>query len=262
MNILILEDEIPAYQKLLSFIHSEIPDGKVMAWARSIEEAKSFLSPNAATPNKNISPDLIFSDIELLDGISFEVFEEIQVSCPIIFCTGFDQYILRAFKTNGIAYLLKPYSIENFREAYEKYQLLFAKNETQTLDNQLLKNLQNILQSDKKSYKQRFTLKKKDGIKLMDAKDIACFEANGDFCMAVDAAGKKHVLNFTLSEVEEKIDPKKFFRINRSEIINVDFLEKVEPYFKNKLALKMSYAKEAVYTSGTKTPDFRKWLEG
>jgi DNA-binding LytR/AlgR family response regulator len=255
MNILILEDEIPAYQKLISFIHAEISDGKIMGWARSIEEAMVFLTQDS-------KPDLIFSDIELLDGISFELFEKVKVDCPIIFCTGFDQYVLQAFKTNGIAYLLKPYSIENFQEAYEKYQTLFSKKPAQPIDHQLLKDLQNILHADKKSYKQRFTVRKKDGIKLIDAKDIGCFEANGDFCMAIDSAGKKHVLNYTLSDIEEKIDPAKFFRINRSEIINLDFLEKVEPYFKNKLVIKMTYAKEIIYTSSSKTPSFRKWLEG
>ncbi|MEM6966524.1 MAG: LytTR family DNA-binding domain-containing protein [Bacteroidota bacterium] len=255
MNILILEDEIPAYQKLLTFIHTEIADGKVVGWARSIEEAALFFS-------KKPQLDLIISDIELLDGISFELFEKTKVDCPIIFCTGFDQYVLRAFKTNGIAYLLKPYSLENFREAYEKYKTLFAKKETKPIDENILKELQEILHSDKKSYKQRFTVKKKDGIKLLDTKDIGAFEANGDFCMAIDREGKKHALNSTLSEVEEKIDPTRFFRINRSQIINVDFLEKVEPYFKNRLAIKMKFTKEIVYTSSNKTPSFRKWLEG
>ena len=80
--------------------------------------------------------------------------------------------------------------------------------------------------------------------------------------MAIDSSGKKHALNFTLTEVEEKIDPAQFYRINRSQIINIDFLEKVEPYFKNRLALKMEYSSETIYTSGTKTPGFRKWLEG
>lgn len=255
MNILILEDEIPAYQKLIGFIHSEISDGKVMGWARSIEEAKVFLE-------KETQPDLIFSDIELLDGISFELFEITKVDCPIIFCTGFDQYVLQAFKTNGIAYLLKPYSIENFQEAHRKYQTLFSKKEPQPIDNQLLKELQVILHGDKKSYKKRFTIKKKDGIKLLETKDIAAFEANGDFCMALDSIGKKHALNNTLTDVESKIDPARFFRINRSQIINLDFLEKVEPYFKNRLAIKMSHSKEPLFTSSNKTPDFRKWLEG
>ena len=255
MNILILEDEIPAYQKLLSFIHSEMEDGKIMGWARSIEEARNFLT-------KDLQPDLIFSDIELLDGISFEIFEEIKVNCPIIFCTGFDQYVLRAFKTNGIAYLLKPYSLENFRDAHEKYKVLFEKKDPQPIDNELLKELKQILHSDKKSFKQRFTIKKKDGIKLLEIKDIASFLANGDFCMAIDSVGKKHAMSNTLSDVEQKIDPSKFFRINRSQIVNISFLEKVEPYFKNRLALKMKYSKEIIYTSSNKTPNFRKWLEG
>lgn len=255
MNILILEDEIPAYQKLLNFIHSEIEDGRILGWARSIEEAKILLE-------KDPKPDLIFSDIELLDGVSFEVFESVKVDCPIIFCTGFDQYVLQAFRTNGIAYLLKPYSLENFKEAYEKYKTLFAKNEPSNLDENLIQELKEVLQSDKKSYKKRFTVKKKDGIKLIETKDIGCFEANGDFCIAIDSKGQKNVLNHTLSDIEEKVDSTKFFRINRSQIINIDYLEKVEPYFKNRLALKLSYSKELVYTSTGKTPGFRKWLEG
>ena len=255
MNILILEDEIPAYQKLLNFIHSEIEGGRILGWARSIAEAKTLLS-------KDPKPDLIFSDIELLDGVSFEIFESVKVECPIIFCTGFDQYVLQAFRTNGIAYLLKPYSIENFREAYEKYKTLFAKNEPAPLDENLISELKQVLNADKKSYKKRFTVKKKDGIKLIETKDIICFEANGDFCIAVDSKAQKNVLNHTLSDIEEKTDPSKFFRINRSQIINIDFLEKVEPYFKNRLALKMAHLKELVYTSSGKTPGFRKWLEG
>lgn len=255
MKILILEDEIPAYQKLLNFIHSEIDESKIIGWARSISEAKLLLAGDE-------KPDLIFSDIELLDGISFKVFEEIKVECPIIFCTGFDQYVLKAFQTNGIAYLLKPYSIENFREAYEKYKTLFAKAEKKPLDENLLAELKAVLNADKKSYKQRFTVKKKDGVKLINTKDIACFEANGDFSLAITSDGKKHVINWKMSDIEEKVDTSKFFRINRSQIVNVDFLEKIEPYFKNRVSIKMKHSSDPMITSGSKTPEFRKWLEG
>lgn len=254
MKILVLEDEIPAYEKLLGFITSEIPNANVIGWARSIQEAKILLG-------RDQQPDLIFSDIELLDGVSFEVYETVEVRCPIIFCTGFDQYVLKAFRTNGIAYLLKPYTIENFREAYQKYQTLFNKKEEQPLKAQLISDLKHILHSDKKSYKQRFVVKKKEGIKLVETKDVACFEANGDFCIALDQKGQKNVINHTLSDIEEKVDPTQFFRINRSQMINIDFVEKIEPHFKNKLAISMTFSKEVLLTSPSKTPIFRKWLD-
>jgi len=255
MKILILEDEIPAYQKLLSFVQFEIPNHQLIGWARSVEEAKLLL-------NGGQTPDLILSDIELLDGNSFEVFENSGINCPIIFCTAFDKYVLKAFQTNGIAYLLKPYTLENFQEAFHKYTTLFAKNEPQNIDNQVFQELKNILKSDKKSYKQRFTIKKKGGIKLIETKDIAYFEANGDFCQGMDTNGQKHVINFTLSDIEKKIDPASFFRINRSQLINISFIEKIEPYFKNRLSIKMTVGKDALLTSGTKTRAFRKWIEG
>lgn len=254
MNILILEDEIPAYEKLLNFITTEIPSAQIVGWARSNVEAKVLL--------KTKSPiDLIFSDIELLDGTSFETFEAIRVDCPIIFCTGFDQYVLKAFQTNGIAYLLKPYTLENFEEAYTKYQRLFAKPISSNLSPDVLNELKQVLQADKKAYQRRFTSKKKDGIKLLETKAIICFEANGDFCLASDSKGSKHVINHSLSEIEDKVDPSFFFRINRSQLINIDFIEKIDAHFKNKLSITMRQLSGSFLTSSAKTSDFRKWLE-
>lgn len=255
MKILILEDEIPAYQKLLSFVQFEVPNHQLLGWARSVEEAQLLLKGGQ-------TPDLILSDIELLDGNAFQVFENNVINCPIIFCTAFDKYVLKAFKSNGIAYLLKPYTLENFQEAFHKYTTLFAKNKTQNIDNQVFQELKNILKQDKKSYKQRFTIKKKGGIKLIETKDIAYFEANGDFCRGIDTNGQKHVINFTLSDIEKKIDPVSFFRINRSQLINISFIEKIEPYFKNRLSIKMTVGKDTLLTSGAKTREFRKWIEG
>lgn len=255
MQILIFEDELPAYHKLLGFIKSEIPKANIQ-WARSVEEGKLLLQTGE-------KPALIFSDIELLDGVSFEVFEAVKVECPIIFCTGFDQYVLKAFQTNGIAYLLKPYNLENFQEAYAKYKTLFVKEEANNnIDQQVIKELKAILHSDKKAYKQRFTFKKKDGIKIMDTKNIAGFEANGDFSMAVDEKGHRYAINFTLSDLEEKIDPSLFYRINRSQIVNINFIDKIESHFKNRLSVKMTYGGDPLISSSGKTPEFRKWLDG
>lgn len=255
MKIFILEDEIPAYQKLLSFVKFEIPNHQLLGWARSVAEAKLLLKSGE-------TPDLIISDIELLDGNSFEVFETNSVKCPIIFCTAFDKYVLKAFQTNGIAYLLKPYTLENFQEAFHKYKTLFDHKKTAPIGNQVFQELKDILKSDKKAYKQRFTIKKKGGIKLIATDNIACFEANGDFCQAFDEKGQKHIINNTLSDIEQKVDPSKFFRINRSQMIHISFIEKIDPYFKNRLSIKLKNRQEPMLTSGTKTAEFRKWIEG
>lgn len=255
MKILILEDEIPAYEKLVSFIEKQIPEGEIVAWGRSIVEAKRLLEKN-----KNI--DLIFSDIELLDGNSFNVFEKVEVNCPIIFCTAFDQYLFKAFQTNGIAYLLKPYNEENFNEAYQKYLKLFSDQSTDNVQNQdLMSQLKTIIDGEKAVFKKRFSIKKKSGIKLVKTEDIVNFEASGDFSFAYDINKEKHIVNYSLGDIEKKLDPDSFFRINRSEIVNVEYVEKIEQHFKNKLALSLKTRTETLYTSSTKTPDFRIWID-
>ncbi len=253
MKILIFEDEIPAYEKLRAHIENTLPNAEYLGWARSIHEAKLLL-------NKHQQIDLIFSDIELLDGKSLSVFEEIKVNCPIIFCTAFDQYLLQAFKTNGIAYLLKPYDKTSFDEALGKYKSLF-KTSKKKLDPGLISELKLILESERESYKTRFSIKKKGGIKLLSVNDIICIQANGDFCFANDVKREKHIINSSLSLVENKLNPKQFFRINRSEIINIDCIEKIEASFKNKLAIKMKAFDETLYTSSSKTKSFRAWLD-
>jgi len=253
MKILILEDEIPAYEKLLSHIEQSLPDFQIVAWGRSIAEAKHFLE-------KHKDLDLIFSDIELLDGVSFEAFEQIDVNCPIIFCTAYDQYLFKAFQTNGIAYLIKPYNKDNFTEAINKYKSLFGQQK-QLVSQDVISNLKAILDEGKNEYKKRFSIKKKGGIKLLSVEDIVSFEASGDFCFAYDNHNEKHIVNFALGEINEKIDPRKFFRINRSEIINIEYIDKIESHFKNRLLINMKHLDKGVFTSSSKTKEFRLWLE-
>jgi len=193
-----------------------------------------------------------------LDGSSFSVYDEQKVNCPIIFCTAFDQYILKAFQSNGIAYLLKPYNDERFAEAIEKYELLFSTNK-EGINNETFQELNAIVSS--KDYKKRFSIKKKGGIKLMNVVDISGFQANGDFSFAYDQAGQKHVINYSLGDIESKVDPDKFFRINRSEMVNIDFIEKIEAYFKNRLSIKLQGREDSIHTSTSRTPEFRNWID-
>lgn len=250
MKILIFEDEIPAYEKLLDFIHKNLPEAQILGWARSVSEGILFLK-------KHDNVDLIFSDIELLDGSSFNIFDKVTLTCPIIFCTAYNQYVLQAFQANGIAYLLKPYNESQFKETIDKYQLLFKSNGA--LKEKTLSELKEVLTT--KTYKQRFTIKRKSGIKLMNIENIAGFQANGDFSFAYDDKGQKHVVNYALGDIESKVNPAIFFRINRSEIVHIDFIEKIEPYFKNRLSIKLKGREDIIHTSTSKTPGFRLWIE-
>ena len=188
MRVIIIEDELPAYEKLESLVKANLQDAELLGWARSVKEARKLLSDN-----KTI--DLIFSDIELLDGNSLELFEETKIDCPIIFTTAFDQYLFQAFQTNGIAYLLKPYEEAAFQEALSKYKTLFSSGRSSTIDPLVISEIRNIIEGERKSYKRRFTVKKKTGIKILNVEDIVSFEANGDFSIAYDASNNKHIIN-------------------------------------------------------------------
>ncbi|MDP5061296.1 MAG: LytTR family DNA-binding domain-containing protein [Maribacter sp.] len=254
MTLLILEDEIPAYQKLLSHINTFFDDEITSHWARSIVEGKTLLASN--------SYDLIMSDIKLLDGISFDLFNEVEVTCPIIFCSAYDDYLFQAFNTNGIAYILKPYSNADFMKALEKYQSLFKQGEYDSkLSSDTFNALKLALQEDQNNFKKRFVIKRPNGIQLLNTSEISMIEASGDFCIATDQDGKRHPISQTIGSIIEQLPPKKFFRINRSEIVHVDYIEQIESHFKNRLLITIKGCKEKAMTSTSTTSDFRKWLE-
>jgi two-component system response regulator LytT len=253
MKILILEDEIPAYQKLTSALTSFFDVKITHHWARSIVEGETFLKKNKY--------DFILSDIQLLDGLSFDLFDTIAIACPIIFCSAHDDYLFQAFNTNGIAYLLKPYSQNDFNKAILKYQSLFNSGNYATLDTASIDALKAVLQEEYTTYKKRFVIKKASGIQLLNAVDMVLIAASGDFCLVNDAAGKRHTISQNLGSIHQQLNPKKFFKINRSEIINIDFIEQIESHFKNRLLISIKNYKEKVMTSSSATAAFRKWLE-
>lgn len=257
MRILILEDEIPAYEKLqkcLGNFYGGTETSSVQSdWARSNSDGRKFLSEN--------SYDFILSDIQLLDGISFDLFDEIKTDTPIIFCSAHDDYLFRAFNTNGIAYILKPYSQEEFNKAIEKYQTLFKQGAYNILNHQTLNELKSALKDEHRNYKKRFVIKKAKGIQLLNVIDISLIQASGDFCIATDFEGKRHTISQSLGAIFQQLNPKKFFKINRSEIVHIDFIENIESHFKNRLLITLKGCKEKAQTSSSTTSDFRKWLE-
>jgi DNA-binding LytR/AlgR family response regulator len=254
MTVLILEDEIPAYEKLAVHLNNFFEDDIFHHWARSIEEGKLLLETNTY--------DLVLSDIQLLDGISLDLFKTVEVRCPIIFCSAYDNYLFQAFETNGIAYILKPYTDMDFRKAMDKYQSLFKQNEFEgILNNETLKALKLALKEGQFSYKKRFVIKRTRGIQLLNTTDISLIEASGDFCLATDHEGKKHPISQTLSGLLPQLPPQKFFKINRSQIVHIDHIKEIENHFKNRLLLTIKGVGEKPMTSSSTTADFRKWLE-
>ncbi len=253
MNILILEDEIPAHQKLVTSLQSFFDEEISYDWARSNADGKKLLNQNTY--------DFILSDIQLLDGVSFDLFDEIDIDCPIIFCSAYDEYLFKAFNTNGIAYILKPYSQKDFNRALEKYQVLFNQGNYSVINHSVIDILKSALKEESENYKKRFVIKKPKGIQLLNVTDISIINASGDFCVVIDANGKRHTISQSIGVLNEQLNPKKFYRINRSEIINIDFIENLENHFKNRLLVKMKTSKEKLITSSSTTSDFRKWLE-
>jgi len=253
MKILILEDEIPAYQKLIINLNNYFEINEVAHdWARSNAEGLLFLKENTY--------DFILSDVQLLDGVSFDLFNQIEINCPIIFCSAHDEYLFQAFNTNGIAYILKPYTQEDFKKALDKYQSFF-KQDNYTIDNDILGALKLALKEEQTNYKKRFVIKKAKGIHLLQVADISIVEASGDFCIVICYNGKRHTISQNIGAIIEQLSPKKFYKINRSQIVHIDFIKNIEGHFKNRLLITMQGVKEKVMTSSSTTSDFRKWLE-
>ena len=262
MTILILEDEEPAARQLLQLLaHTGLP-GPPPPVLRSVEKALAWLQTNPM-------PDLILSDIELLDGNVFSLFEQFAVTCPIIFTTAYDQFLLAAFRGNGIAYLLKPFTAGQLAAALAKHEMLrtsFAPlppPETPSLSPDVVRELTLALrQHGQPAYKQRFTVRMRNGLHLLQTADIAYLQADEGITFAIDGAGLRYPLTGTLAELERQLDPARFGRLNRSELVNIDFIERIEPYFNNRLVVKLRTHNVTLTTSAAQTPEFRRWLEG
>ncbi len=253
IKILILEDEIPARKKLKRFLEELDTQIEIIAEIDTVAMGITFLKSN--------SVDVIFSDIELLDGNSFEIYNQVSLSCPIIFTTAYDQFWTKAFDSNGIAYLLKPFSKERFQKAWDKF-LMFRN--TPYEDNKLISSLAKIIEQNfaKKIFKKRFTIHYRQGIYFLDTDNIYFFEASEGLIFAYDSIGKKHLLTeTTLKEIEKQLNPSDFFRLNRSEIINKSHIEKIEYNTKNTLAIKLKGFQKHLSTSQSNTATFRNWIK-
>ncbi|MFD1094177.1 LytR/AlgR family response regulator transcription factor [Salegentibacter chungangensis] len=254
MNIVIIEDEIHASDALESIILKFRPDTRILAKPESIEEAISWFK-------KNDAPDLIFCDIHLSDGSSFEIFKQVEVNTPIIFTTAYNEYAIDAFKLNSIDYLLKPLKNEEVNAAIEKYEGLNQSNLNLELEklNDLLRQTHQLKTKESKS---RFMVKSGKTIKVISSKDTAYFLAEDGVVLLVTFQGKRFVINYTLDQLEEDLDPGSFFRANRQLIVNINTVKEVNPYFKGRLHLVLEPGpEEDQIISSSKASSFKDWLD-
>lgn len=255
IKVVIIEDEAPARRKLMRFLQDLEEPVKVIKEFISVEESISFL-------NQPQDIDLVLSDIELQDGNAFEIFSEIKLSCPVIFTTAYDQFYINAFETNGIDYLLKPFSFERFQKAWRKFLLLRGNLVESSLLINKIEALMAFQKAEIKEYKQRFTVSSGKKMYFINIQDVLFLAAEDGVVIATDYHRKKHILSFsTLKEIEALIDPVQFFRINRSHVINKNFIERVERYSKSTLAIKIKGIDQHLVTSQSATPSFRQWVE-
>ncbi|MBB6270000.1 DNA-binding LytR/AlgR family response regulator [Pedobacter cryoconitis] len=249
-KILILEDEKLNSDRIQRLMLKIRPDIEIAGVLTSVKKTVDWLSENEC-------PDLIMMDIQLADGLSFEVFNLADVKCPVIFTTAYDEYAVKAFKYNSIDYLLKPIEQEELEAAIKKFENSIQKSQQQyPLIQQLLNHIQ------PKEYRTRFFLAYRDSYRKINVEDIAFFYSHMNISYANLINGEKIVVPQTLETLEQELEPKNFFRINRQYIVHVNSIEKVHNFFNGKLKLKVkNHDDEDIIVSRTKAPLFKTWLD-
>ena len=250
MKVIIIEDEIPAANRLAKLLHSYSNEIEIAHKLDSVESSVQYLS-NAA----NI--DLIFMDIQLADGLSFDIFQQTTVTTPVIFTTAFDQYTLKAFKVNSIDYLLKPIDEKELHQSLDKYQKLYPKTQNNFSD-KILKLMQDM---NAVKYKERLLIKRGQQLSYLKTESTAYCFADGKLCYAVDFNGNKYLLESTLSQLEEQLQPDNFYRINRHLLVNIESVKKVHTWLGGRLKLEICPATTAeTIVSRERVNGFKEWL--
>jgi len=253
MKVLILEDEYHAAKRIKRLLQDNIEDLEILDTLDSVEGAKLFFE-------KETKLDLIFADIQLADGLSFSVFQDLNIQVPVIFTTAFDQYTLKAFKLNSIDYLLKPIDEDELKVALLKFEQL-SNGARHGSTSSLLKVLQGLDQ--KKSYKERFLIKNRDQYIFLLSDEIAYFYSEDSLTFIVTSSGKSHVYDHTLNSIEDELDPSLFHRINRKQIVRIDAIDKIHTYFNSRVKLDVSpIPKDEFIVSREKVKEFKQWLGG
>ncbi len=253
MKVLIIEDEEVAAEVLMNLIRSCEPGIEVLHVLDSVEDSVEWFSDHE-------EPDLLFLDIHLSDGSSFEIFEHVKLTCPIIFTTAYDQYALKAFKTKSIDYLLKPVKKEDLKNALVKYHEIYD-HQSQDKQKVDLSDLEILIRGSQRSYKSRFLVKSGNTIKSISVRDIAYlyYEDRATLLMTNDK--KRYPIKYTLDEVEQLLDPEVFRRANRQYLVHIEAIDKIHAWFKGRIKLDLRPPQPSeIIVSADNTRAFKKWL--
>jgi len=251
MRVIIIEDEKPSARRLLRMLAKFHIDAEVML--HSVEESMEWFQNNE-------HPDLIFLDIQLSDGLSFEIFETIDIKSSIIFTTAYDEYALQAFKLNSIDYLLKPIDEDDLEKAVEKFKQQHPKQQSVTLDFNDIKKL--LINPIEREYKKRFSVKVGQHLKLINIDEIECFYSENKGTYLYTSEGRNYLLDSSLESLEDELDPDTFFRINRKFFINIHAIKDMVSYTNSRLQIKLNtYNDQDVIVARERVKDYKEWLE-
>jgi two-component system LytT family response regulator len=250
MKVLLIEDEVPAAERLRKLLLEIEPSAEILGIIVSVKTAVKWL-------NENPMPDLVLMDIHLSDGDSFEIFRQTEVKAPVIFITAYDQHALEAFKVNSIGYILKPLKKDELQAAIGKYKELSG------LRNDQVKALLDHLTPVRKDLQKRIIIRYGDTIKMVDIKDVAYFYTEDKITYLCTKDNLRYPIDDNLDEIEKIADPALFFRINRQYIINIAAIDKMLAWSKSrvKVILKPASAEETI-VSTERSPNFKEWLTG
>lgn len=254
LKVLIVEDETPAAEKLERYLQKYSPSIKILDKLTSVEEATSWLRAHQD------DVDVIFMDIQLKDGQSFQIFQQVKIVKPVIFITAYDEYALDAFKVNGVDYLLKPVTFTDLSASLQKLESL---GEQLRWNDSKIEKVNAVFEAPAKAFKNRFMVKLGDHIKSITSDQISLFYADGRDVYLVTNQLRKFIIDYTLENLEEIVDPKIFFRTNRSYIVNISAIQDVVVYSNSRLRITPNIKwDDEIIVSREKVGEFKEWFDG
>lgn len=260
MKYVIIEDEPLAQEELMRMLKSIDPDFIILAAIDSVEESINWFKNNE-------QPDIIFMDIHLSDNICFDIFDKVEITAPVIFTTAYDQYAIEAFKTNSIAYLLKPIEEDELNDAIKKYHTLTKTNTELTNIQTKIQQLSTLYTQPQpqtpNSYKERLLAKVGDNYQHILMQDIAYFYSEDHYTFVATKDKQRYIINYTLDNLVDQLNPQQFFRISRQIIININAINTISKHFNGRLKLTVNPSfSEEIFVSRNRVQAFLSWLDG
>lgn len=252
MNILIIEDEPQAAKRIETLVMELLPNARVLDKIDSVKKSVQWFKSNP-------TPDIVLMDIQLADGTSFQIFEQCEVKCPVIFTTAYDEYALKAFKVNSIDYILKPVDKNDLQAAFKKLETL-TNNSDDT--RKLLTSIGDVVQKLSRKHKERFVIKVGEHLRTIEVKNILYFYSQDKATFCHTHENRNHILDFTLEQLEDLIDPLVYFRVNRKYFVRAEAIQDIISYSNSRLKLKLKNSLDTdVIVARERVQEFKQWLD-